>query len=57
MNRAKPGSRNYYALKTQAARRQTLEATARAEHHGLCTSNGSGGQEWHIPKAPKPQWA
>ncbi len=56
MNRAKPGSRSYYALKTQAARWQTLEASARAEHHGLCISDGSGSQEWHIPKAPKPQW-
>ena len=57
MNRARPGLRNYYALKAQVARRQTLEATARAERYGLCTSDGSGSQEWHIPKAPKPQWA
>ena len=57
MNRAKPGSHNYSALRTQAARRQTPEATARAKHHGLRKSDDSGSQEWHIPKAPKLQWA
>ena len=56
MNRAEPGSRNYYALKAQVSRWQTLEATARAERYGLYTGDGRAIQEWFIPKAPQPAW-
>ena len=40
-------------LRTDA---EIAEATDRAERYGLCTSDGSRSHEWHIPKAPKPQW-